>query len=80
MRGIEQDDRSKIKQIVLEIQDIKDRINQIKSLLESQKFRVIVEHNNLVPDSLKYLIYMLSEMTIAELVDSVRVLSFAYPF
>ena len=53
LRGIEPNDWSKIKQIVLEIHDLGDRINRAKSLLESQKFQVTVEHNNLVPDALK---------------------------
>jgi len=52
LRGINQNDWSKIKQIVLEVQDIGDRINQIKMLLESQNFQIIVEHNNLVPPTL----------------------------
>ena len=53
LRGIARNDWSKIKQIVLEVHDIEDRINRVKSLLESQKFQVIVKHNNLVPSTLK---------------------------
>ena len=53
LRGIKPNDWSKIKQIVLEVHDLGDRINRAKSLLESQNFQVTVEHNNLVPDALK---------------------------
>ena len=53
LRGINQNDWSKIKQIVLEVHDIEDRINRIKKLLESQIFQVIVNHNNLVTSTLK---------------------------
>ncbi|MBD2533812.1 FkbM family methyltransferase [Nostoc flagelliforme FACHB-838] len=53
LRGINQDDWTKIKQIVLEVHDVEDRISQIKTLLESQNFQIIVEHNNLIPPTLK---------------------------
>ncbi|MBD2455815.1 FkbM family methyltransferase [Nostoc sp. FACHB-87] len=53
LQGINQDDWTKIKQIVLEVHDVEDRISQIKTLLESQNFQIIVEHNNLIPSTLK---------------------------
>ncbi|WP_392532249.1 FkbM family methyltransferase [Nostoc sp. C117] len=53
LRGINQNDWSKIKQIVLEVHDIENRIDKIKTLLESQNFHTIVEHNNLLASTHK---------------------------
>lgn len=38
---------------MLEVHDIEDRIDKIKGLLESKNFQIIVEHNELVPSTLK---------------------------
>jgi hypothetical protein len=53
LRGINQNDLPKIKQRVLEVHEIEDRIDKIQTLLESKKIQIIVEHNELVPSTLK---------------------------
>ena len=53
LRGLNQKYWPKIKQIVFEVHDIEYRIDKIKTILESKNFQIIVEHNELVPSTLK---------------------------
>jgi FkbM family methyltransferase len=52
LQGIDEDDWSKIKQIVIEINDIENRLNNIVNLLKKYDFNIIFEKNNLLPSSL----------------------------
>jgi len=49
LQGINEEDWSKLKQIVIEVHDIEDRLENIQNLLKLHDFNVIVERNNLLP-------------------------------
>lgn len=53
LKGINQNDWSKIKQIVAEVHDIEGRLDKIKALLKSNSFKITVEKNSLTPATLK---------------------------
>lgn len=52
LQGIDEEDWSKIKQIVIEVHDIEDRLNKIYKLLKKYEFNIILEKNDLLPSSL----------------------------
>lgn len=52
LQGINQNDWSKIKQIVAEVHDIDGRMDKIQSLLKNQGFNITIEKNSLMPDTL----------------------------
>lgn len=51
LQGINPNDWSKIKQIVMEVHDIEGRIAKIQKLLKTYGFQVRVEKNSLIPDA-----------------------------
>lgn len=52
LQGINQNDWSKIKQIVAEVHDIEGRMDKIQSLLKNNGFNITIEKNSLVPATL----------------------------
>ena len=57
LRGIEAEDWGKIQQIVLEIHNVDDRLDEIRSMIESQGFDVVVEQERLLENSDLYMLF-----------------------
>lgn len=57
LRGIEEDDWSKIRQIILEVHDRHGRLETIKSLLARHDFHVVVDQDRLLENTELYNLY-----------------------
>ena len=55
--GISEDDWPKIKQIVIEVHDLKGRLQQMKDLLEARGYAIVVEQDAHYRDSILYNLY-----------------------
>jgi FkbM family methyltransferase len=55
LKGIEEKDWSKIKQIFAEVHDTEERLEQIQALLTNHGFDLTIEKNNLLPSTLNNL-------------------------
>jgi FkbM family methyltransferase len=67
--GIEEDDWHKIKQIVMEVHDIKGRLNQIITLLQQHKYQVFVEQDDMCEGSNLYNLFAIKNHLDVSLAD-----------
>jgi FkbM family methyltransferase len=54
LKGIQDDDWSKVKQIVVEVHDLDDRLNKIFGLLSRYGYKVVIEQDDLYRGSILY--------------------------
>jgi amino acid adenylation domain-containing protein/FkbM family methyltransferase len=57
LAGIEEQDWPKIKQVVMEVHNVDDRLGQIQSLLEERGFHLVVEQDDYFKDTSNYNLY-----------------------
>jgi phthiocerol/phenolphthiocerol synthesis type-I polyketide synthase E len=61
LQGIAEEDWPKIRQIVMEIHDLEDRVRKVTELLESKGFSVIAEQDRLYSGSAVYNLYAIRQ-------------------